>query len=85
MTDELKAKNSRDFQDRYGNLDRMAEVIPAEHIDDHYRAFWALAIGLSTLVAERAFRRVETDEERLEVAERVVALQVDTVLARYGG
>lgn len=60
---------------------RLAEVVHEDDVDDHYRAFWALAIGLSTLVAERAFRRVETDAERLAVAERVLELQVDTLLA----
>ncbi|MCO4762414.1 MAG: TetR/AcrR family transcriptional regulator [Myxococcales bacterium] len=60
---------------------RLCEVVHADDADDYYRAFWALAVGLSTLVAERAFRRVETDAERLAVAERVLALQVDTLLA----
>jgi AcrR family transcriptional regulator len=61
---------------------RLQPHVPADHIDDQYRAFWAMGIGLATLVAERAFRRVETDAERLAVAERVVALYVDTLLGK---
>ena len=60
----------------------LATVVPAAQVDDHYRAYWALAIGLTTLVAERAFRRVDSDAERLAVAERVLELQVDTLLSK---
>jgi len=47
----------------------LAMVHPPEQVDDQFRMFWGLSHGLAGLVVERAFRLVETDEERLEVAQ----------------
>ncbi|MBX3275059.1 MAG: TetR/AcrR family transcriptional regulator [Sandaracinaceae bacterium] len=59
--------------------DALGVLVPEDEVDDQYRILWALAHGLAGLVVERLFRRVETDAERLTVAERAIALQVETL------
>jgi AcrR family transcriptional regulator len=54
----------------------LGRVVPADVLDDHYRAYWALAHGLASMVIERVFRRVETDAERVEVALRAIRIHV---------
>ena len=63
----------------------LAKVVPAAHVDDHYRAFWGIAHGLSALVMERAFRRVTTQAAREEVALRAMALHVAAVCGPRAG
>ena len=55
----------------------LAQLVPRSVVDDHYRILWSLAHGFAGLVIERLFRRVGTDEERLAVAERGLAVHVE--------
>lgn len=55
----------------------LAQLVPRSEVDDHYRILWSLAHGFAGLVIERLFRRVDTDEERLAVAERGLAVHVE--------
>ncbi len=55
----------------------LAEFVPADTVDDHYRVLWGLAHGFAGLVIERLFRRCNDDAERFEAAERGLALHID--------
>jgi len=57
----------------------LAPFVDPREIDDHYRVYWALLHGLSALVVERVFRRVDSDDERETVARRAIALHVETL------
>jgi AcrR family transcriptional regulator len=59
----------------------LAELVSAEDVDDSYRAIWALSHGLANLVTERAFRRVDTDEQRLATADAAI----DVFVRALGG
>lgn len=59
----------------------LARVVDASVVDDHYRAYWGLVHGLAGLVIERVFRRVQTDEARVQVALRAMRLHVAAVCA----
>jgi hypothetical protein len=63
----------------------LARVVPHHLVDDQYRGFWGLVHGLSSLVIERVFRRVETDAERQEVAFKAIALHVAAVCGKSRG
>jgi AcrR family transcriptional regulator len=52
-------------------------------VDDVYRAVWGIAHGLAALVVERAFRLVETDDERVAAADEALAVFVDALRARW--
>jgi AcrR family transcriptional regulator len=52
-------------------------------IDDVFRLLWGLAQGLSTLVVERAFQLVDTDEARLAAADDALRLALDALRARH--
>jgi AcrR family transcriptional regulator len=64
---------------------QLRRVVPDHLVDDQYRAFWGLVHGLSSLVIERVFRRVETDAERQEVAFKAIALHVAAVCGKSRG
>ena len=52
----------------------LAKLVDEDELDDWFRVLWGLAHGLAGLVTERAFRRVEKDEERIEAAEAALRL-----------
>ena len=55
----------------------LGQFIPKARVPDAYRAFWALAHGLSSFVVERVFQLVQTDEERVAAADAAIKLFVD--------
>lgn len=60
----------------------LGRFIPQARVPDAYRAFWALAHGLSSFVVERVFQLVETDEERIAAADAAIGVFVDAYRAR---
>ena len=59
----------------------LAELVDEARVDDSYRAIWGLAHGLSNLVTERAFRRVDTDDARIATADAAIEIFVDALVA----
>jgi AcrR family transcriptional regulator len=59
----------------------LGQFIEQAKVPDAYRAFWALAHGLSTFVVERVFQLVQTDEQRIAAADAAIAVFVDAYRA----
>ncbi|HTL31907.1 MAG TPA: TetR/AcrR family transcriptional regulator [Kofleriaceae bacterium] len=55
----------------------LGTFVAKDNVPDAYRAFWALAHGLSTFVVERVFQLVQTDEQRMEAAYAAIGVFVD--------
>jgi AcrR family transcriptional regulator len=63
----------------------MAGVVPIDDplLADAFRATWAVAHGLATLVVERVFQLVDTDAERLAAAYAALDCYVEMVRAKW--
>ena len=65
----------------------MGGVVPIDdpRLADAVRVSWAVVHGLATLVVERVFQLVETDEERLAAADAAIDCYVEMLRAKWPG
>lgn len=63
----------------------MGGVVPIDDpmLADAFRVSWAMAHGLANLVIERVFQLVDTDAERLAVADRAIDCYVEMMRAKW--
>jgi AcrR family transcriptional regulator len=63
----------------------MAGVVPIDdpRLADAFRVTWAVAHGLASLVVERVFQLVDTDEERLRAAYAAIDCYVEMLRSRW--
>lgn len=54
----------------------LGRFVAKDKVPDAYRAFWALAHGLSTFVVERVFQLVQTDDQRMAAADAAIGVFV---------
>lgn len=83
----VRARMEAGEAERQRFLARLTRALPAgdRRAADLYRLVWGTAHGLATLVVERVFQLVRTDEERIAAADEALRLLVQSLRARAQG